>query len=295
MTEILHTPATGPFVWHGSVMAQDNSWLHRLGRNDLAEIDDALESVKVSGLAPLSFGKDAFPLPTLAPKLAGVLAEVQDGRGFAVLRGLQPGKYNRADLEAIYWGIGAHLGNAISQNGEGQLLAEVTDKGSSYSTNVNDRGYRSRDKLNPHVDTSDMTALLCVRQADDGGMSSVASSAAIYNEILARRPDLLEPLYRGFHHDLRGEGPTGSFDEVTHGRIPVFSYYEGLLSCCYNDKIMRSAHQKAGAPLTRAGVGGHRSGHADRREPRNAAGFPHGRGRHSARQQLRAAAFPQRL
>lgn len=249
MSDILREPAKGPAVWHGPAMAKDKSWLHQLDRNDLAEIDAALESVKSAGLAPLSFGRDAFPLPTLSPRLAAVLAEVQDGRGFAILRGLPPGKYSRADLEAVYWGIGAHLGNAISQNGEGQLLAEVTDKGSSYSTNVNDRGYRSRDKLNPHVDTSDMTALLCVRQADDGGMSSVASSAAVYNEFLAHRPDLLEPLYRGFHHDLRGEGPTGSFDEVTHGRIPVFSYHEGLLSCCYNDKIMRSAHEKCGQPL----------------------------------------------
>ena len=145
-----------------------------------------------------------------------MLEEVQDGRGFAVFRGLPVEQYERADLEIIYWGIGAYMGQVISQNSMGDLIAEVTDKGASYDTAVNDRGYMSKDKLNPHVDTSDMTALLCLRKAGIGGKSSLTSSAAIYNEILSRRPDLLEVYYRGFHHDLRGEGPTGSLVEVTH-------------------------------------------------------------------------------
>ena len=250
MTEMLQSPVDDDYAWYGPAMASDTGWVHRLTMNDLAEIDAALAEIKTAALAPHSFGKDEFPLQMLGPKIAAILAEVQHGRGFAVLRGLQVEQYSREDLEAVYWGLGCYMGRPISQNGEGHLMAEVTDKGSSYSTNVNDRGYRSRDKLNPHVDTSDMTALLCVRQADDGGLSSVASSAAIYNEILARRPDLLPIYYEGFHHDLRGEGPTGSCDEVTHERIPVFSFHEGLISCCYNDKIMRSAHEKCGKPLT---------------------------------------------
>lgn len=254
MTKMLQSPVVGDCAWHGPAMARDTGWVHSLTTSDIAEIDAALAETKAASLPHLSFGKDAFPLPTLGPKIEAILAEVQHGRGFAVLRGLQVDQYSRDDLETVYWGLGCYMGRPISQNGEGHLLAEVTDKGSSYSANVNDRGYRSRDKLNPHVDTSDMTALLCVRQADDGGLSSVASSAAIYNEILARRPDLMPIYYDGFHHDLRGEGPTGSFDEVTHERIPVFSYHEGLISCCYNDKIMRSAHEKCGKPLSAEGL-----------------------------------------
>lgn len=249
MTEILHIPSAARDVWRGPDLADESLWVRMLTTAEVAEIDTALASVKAGGGPAIGFGKDAFALPTLAAKIDTIYEDVQHGRGFAVLRGLPAEKYSRKDLETIYWGIGSHLGYPISQNPEGHLIAEVTDKGSSYASNINDRGYRSRDKLNPHVDTSDVTVLLCVRQADDGGMSSLASSGAIYNEILAKRPDLLPVLYRGFHHDLRGEGPTGSLDEVT-ARIPVFSYHEGLLSCCYNDKIMRSAHAKRGEPLT---------------------------------------------
>jgi hypothetical protein len=250
MTTILREPATGANVWRGPDFAADERWVTSFSTADLAEINAALAATKAAGCSPLSFGKADFPLPTLAAKIEDILHDVQHGRGFAIMRGLPVEQYSREDLEAIYWGLGCYMGRPISQNAEGHLLAEVTDKGSNYATNVNDRGYRSRDKLNPHVDTSDMTALLCVHQAEDGGLSSIASSAAVYNEVLAQRPDLLLILAEGFHHDLRGEGPTGSFDEVTHSRIPVFSYHQGQLSCCYNDKIMRSAHVKCGKPLS---------------------------------------------
>jgi len=254
MTDMLQQPATGRAVWLGPDLVGATDWVAMLAPGDIAEVEGALAVAKTAaeaaGKTPLRFARADFPLPTLGARLAALVEEVQHGRGFAVVRGLEPRKYARADLEALYWGLGTHLGNPISQNVEGHLLAEVTDKGSSYATKVNDRGYRSRDKLNPHVDTSDMTTLLCVRQANDGGMSSLASSAAVYNRILVERPDLLPILYRGFHHDLRGEGPTGSLHEVTHDRIPVFSHHEGALSCCYNDKIMRSAHDKCGLPLS---------------------------------------------
>jgi len=250
MTDILREPLTGPSVWHGKQFARDLSWVHELSEIDIRDLESALAHAKHNRVRPGAFSKDDFPLVAFGNKIKCLLDEVQDGRGFAIFRGLPVERYERSDLEIIFWGIGAYMGHVISQNSKGDLIAEVTDKGASYDTAVNDRGYMSKDKLNPHVDTSDMTALLCVRKAGRGGMSSLTSSAAIYNKILSSRPDMLEILYRGFHHDLRGEGPTGSLTEVTHSRIPVFSYYQGLLSCCYNDKIMRSAHEKINMPLT---------------------------------------------
>jgi len=249
MTDILREQVVGPSVWRGDRFIHDRSWIHELSSDDILDLENGLANAKRSGAAPGKFSQQDFPLTTFGEKIGCVLHEVQNGRGFAIFRGIPVERYERADLEIIYWGIGAYMGKVISQNGMGDLIAEVTDKGASYDDVVNDRGYMSKDKLNPHVDTSDMTALLCLRKAGNGGVSSLTSSAAVYNKILSHRSDLLEIFYRGFHHDLRGEGPTGSLAEVTHSRIPVFSYFEGLLSCCYNDKIMRSAHQKINIPL----------------------------------------------
>jgi hypothetical protein len=252
MSNFPDAPITGPMVWRGEQFRGDDSWVHRLNADDIAELDAALAAVRGAGRPKMGFAPADFPLGRLAEKLNAILAEVQDGRGFALLRGLPVERYARDEIETVYWGIGSYLGTVISQNAMGDLIAEVTDKGSDYTHGVNDRGYMSNDKLNPHVDTSDMTALLCLRTAGTGGVSWLSSSAAIFNELRATRPDLLAIYDRGFHHDLRGEGPTGRMDEVTHNRIPVFSYHAGLLSCCYNDKIMRSAHAKMGDSLSPA-------------------------------------------
>lgn len=83
-----------------------------------------------------------------------------------------------------------------------------------------------------------------------GGLSRVASAAAIYNNIFVNHPEFLAPLCRGFHHDVRGEGPTGKFDEVTDIAIPVFSHFAGKLSCCLNSKAIATAQEKIGGTLS---------------------------------------------
>ncbi len=48
--------------------------------------------------------KEDFPLPTLGPLLAEVLAEVLKGRGFALLRGLPVDRWSRKETLVAYWG-----------------------------------------------------------------------------------------------------------------------------------------------------------------------------------------------
>ena len=249
MTMVLETPVTGPVAWRNADVANDPSWIHHLDAEDLDELEAAAAAVQQRATPHLEFGRDDFALPTLGPKLADMLDAVENGRGFVLIRGLPVPRYDRATLETIYWGLGSHLGNPISQNAKGQRLAEVKDRGHDYHA-VNARGYTTNAGLNPHVDTSDMTALLCFHPAKEGGLSSLASSATIYNEILANHPEYLEVLYRGFRHDLRGEGVTGDLNEVTHNRIPVYSYFQGRLSCSYNLKIIETASSKMDTPLT---------------------------------------------
>ena len=60
----------------------------------------------------------------------------------------------------------------------------------------------------------------------------------------------MEHLYEGFYNDLRGEGPTGEIDELTHNRIPVYSYFAGRVSCSFNARMIENAAEKLGQPLT---------------------------------------------
>ena len=243
-------PVHGPVAWSGPVLAKDDSWIYRLTSADILEIEAALDRLPAHKLQAHNFERGEFPLPKLGSKLTGILDTVQNGCGFALVRGLPLDKWNRQQIDAVYWGLGSYFGEPISQNGEGQLIAEVTNRGQSYESNTNDRGYRSRDRLHPHVDTSDITALLCLQPAKSGGHSSIASSLTVLNALLERHPEHLPRLAHGYHHDLRGEGPTRKLDEVTHNRIPVFSTFQGNTSCCLNYKIMKSAHDKIGEPFT---------------------------------------------
>ncbi|MGI9408513.1 MAG: TauD/TfdA family dioxygenase [Hyphomicrobiaceae bacterium] len=242
-------PVQGPVAWYGPAMAEERSWIYRLSEHEIQEIEQALAGLPSEMCQARQFSRKDFPLPNFGNELTSLLEHIQSGRGFALIRGLPLDRWSREQIEAVYWGIGSYFGEPISQNAEGQLIAEVTNRGQSYENNTNDRGYRSRDRLHPHVDTSDVTALLCLQPAKSGGHSSIASSLTVLNELLERHPEHIERLASGYHHDLRGEGPTRKIEEVTHNRIPVFSAFEGKTSCCLNYKIMKSAHDKVGEPF----------------------------------------------
>ena len=246
---MLLEPINNRSAWKVTDFDNDDTWIHHLSEMELAEIDSAMKSVKSKGLYVPDFGRNEFLLPTLQSKIEKCVVEVEEGRGFAVFRGIPVDSYDLDTLRVIYWGIGAYFGNPISQNSKGQILADVIDLGNDYN-DINSRGYKTNSGLLPHVDSSDMVALFCIKTARSGGESMLSSSMSVYNEILASRVDLLPTLYRGFKRDLRGEGVTESLDEVTYNEIPIYSYHKGYLSCDFNDKIIRSAHFKLCKPLT---------------------------------------------
>ncbi len=251
MPEMLLEPVRDRSAWKSADFENDDSWIYRFSDAELVEIDAAQQTVRARGLDVPDFGRDEFPLPTLEAKIDDIVGEVEEGRGFALFRGLPVDKYDLDTLRIIYWGIGAYFGNPISQNSKGQILADVVDLGNDYS-DINGRGYKTSAALTPHVDSSDMVALLCVNTARSGGKSMLSSSMSVYNDILENHREHLPILYRGFRRDLRGEGVTANLDELTFNEIPIFSYFGGQLSCDFNAKIIRSAHIKMDQPLTEA-------------------------------------------
>ena len=55
---------SGPDVWNGPELQNDDSWIVRLDAGDIAEIDAALAAVKAAGLS-VPFAASAFPLPSM--------------------------------------------------------------------------------------------------------------------------------------------------------------------------------------------------------------------------------------
>jgi len=223
----------GPSAWIGADMRRrESEWSYRLSPAEVAEIEAAMRTVRARGLDIAAIGRDDFRLPTLGPVLERMRREVVDGRGFALLRGMPVEDRPIAESATAYWGVGSYFGTARSQNAKGHLLGHVFDLGQGLSaTNPNLRSYATAERQNFHIDRCDLVALLCLRRAKSGGLSTIVSSMAVHNAMAERRPDLLERLYRPFPVDRRGEVPEGKgpFYEA-----PVFNAHHGYVSVLYS-------------------------------------------------------------
>lgn len=180
-----------------------------------------------------------FPLPGLQEKLAAIGREVENGRGFALLRGLPVEAFAESDLRLVFWGLGMHLGIPMSQSKNGEFMAEVRDIGVKlYQPDT--RAYRSAGRLRFHMDRCDILALLCVREPISGGTSRIVSSAQIHNAILDRRPDLLEVLYGPFYFSRQGE-EVG--DEKRWFPLPVYAQQDGCFTSEFSQSFIDSAQR----------------------------------------------------
>lgn len=232
-------------IWYAKDMKDNTSWLHPITAEQQQEITDALKIAKAKGCTVQSVTKEDFPLPHFGKLLAQMQTELDKGYGFSVLRGVPIEGLDINDIELIYSGVTAHFGQKFNQDTQGTLIDHVTDRGGDY-TDISVRGYTTNAQLTPHCDSGDLVVLLCVRPAKEGGLNNISCTMAVYNELVENHPEYLEPLYNGFHYNIRGNGPIGDYQDITEHRVPVFSYYEDMLSCRYNQKAMLTAEELPG-------------------------------------------------
>jgi len=240
---VRRAPLVGPAAWRGAELAARGDWMVTLTPAQIAELDAALAHVKSRGLRLAALRREDVPLPTLAATMAGWRRELADGRGFLVVRGLPVERWGDADASLIYWGLGLHLGRPGAQNAEGDLLGHVRDTGEDASDPFV-RRYRTAGDIAYHCDLADVVGLLCLRAARAGGASRLVSSVTVYNEILRRRPDLVDRLYEPFCLDRRNEGDAGP------GWVPVIPcrHAGGRLRTFYHSDYFRSATRHADVP-----------------------------------------------
>lgn len=249
MNEILNHPVTENCAWTAAELAADSRWQHHLTADEIGELERLAEDLLRRGNPAPDFGRDDVPAPKLADLANWALAELDTGRGCVLIRGLDVSKYDRREIECLYWALGVHLGTPRHQNPDGHVIGEIADLGLNHDDPLV-RGYKTSDGLGFHCDGLDIVSLLCLQTAKQGGESHIASSMAIFNEILATHPEYLAPLFNGFYFNLRGEGEPDETYPVTRNRVPVYSYFNGRLSCRLLSKAIREGQEFAGEPLT---------------------------------------------
>jgi len=236
----------GPSAWYGPDLTACGDWIEQLTEAETAEIDAAAERLANAETDIPSIRKNDFPLPLLGPRLRRILDDILTGRGFALVRRLPVERWSQRKTATAFFGLGAHLGSARSQNAEGHVLGHVKDLGQS-SSDPNVRIYQTNERQGYHTDSCDVVGLLCVKPAKTGGLSSLVSSVTIFNEMRRRRPDLLPCLFEPIETDRRGEVADG---QKPYFQIPVLNWHAGLLSAIYQRKYIDSARRLVGTPLT---------------------------------------------
>ncbi|KAI8344315.1 hypothetical protein BC941DRAFT_458381 [Chlamydoabsidia padenii] len=187
----------GPKIWKGEdYEGQEEKWVYQLNSQEIEEVHQAVLDFENSEKPLSAIEKDTtFNLPTLGPKLKQLIEEdVIEGRGFLVVRGIDPDRYTRLQQVIAYVGISSYVGKRGLQGKH--VLAHITDLVTSKERHLEEilAPAYTNDHQVFHTDAGDIISLFAVGVAEQGGESKIASSWTVYNEIAKERPDLIETL-----------------------------------------------------------------------------------------------------
>ena len=244
MPSPMYSPIDSPADWRGPDLAKRNDWTYRLTADDRAEIDAGLDRCIAAGRPFADMTAADLPLPAFAHRLLHARDVLETGCGLFLFRGFPVKGRSVDDLRRLYWGIGRHIGTAVSQSKRGDMLGDVRDIGTDVSGREG-RGYTSRAELEFHTDSADVSALFFLRTARAGGLSRFVSSVAIHNEIARTRQDLLNILYEPYVWSRQGQERAG---EVAWYRQPVYGVEQGHFASRYIRTHILSAQKHHDVP-----------------------------------------------
>jgi hypothetical protein len=244
-------PLAGRSVWTARELPAREEWNHRLDdveRDELravaARADGAGAETTVDGRPIEETGASDLPLPRLARRLATIRGQLETGAGVVRMHGFPLAGLTPGQARAAYWSMAVHLGTPVSQSARGERIYSVLDAGFS-DDDPRSRGPNTSKRLSFHTDRADVVGFLCLSGAREGGENEIASSTAVYNAILRRRPDLLHELMQPFYY-LRHTIDTAN--ERPWCRLPVFSFRDGFFACCLLRVLIERAHRHPDLP-----------------------------------------------
>jgi hypothetical protein len=239
------SPVVSPAAWKRSDL-EGMPWRIRLRPDEVAELQRAVATWTERALPLAAMTAADFPLPTLAARIRDWRDEVATGRGLQVVSGVPVDAWSLEEASAFFWGLGQHLGRPGAQNRKGDLLGQVRDTGADRADRYV-RQYMTTQDIPFHCDAADMVGLLCLRQAKSGGLSRIASSVSVYNELLRRRPDLAPRLFEPFMLDTRDEAEANGLKALP---VPPCRYAAGVLRTFWHSEYFRTAQRHDGIRLT---------------------------------------------
>jgi alpha-ketoglutarate-dependent taurine dioxygenase len=247
---MLNQPIRDARAWRGDSLDDRQAWYYPLSPRCRAALEETLRRLRRQPRSVTTLRAEDEPCAICADELAPVRDALENGRGFAILKGPAGAAYSPGDRTAAYWLVGQLLGRPLEQNVQGVLLYDVRDTGNEVRYGA--RFSVTNAESSFHTDNSfgdsivDYVGLLCIHPARSGGFSQVISGYSVHNELLARRREQLETLYQAFPIDRRGGVRPG---EAATVQYPVLSWDGGDLTYRYLRYWIESGYEKLGQVL----------------------------------------------
>jgi len=239
-------PLRSAAAWRGvDLRARGAEPFHYLTKTELADIHQGLSAIRGSEKPTIELGAADLPLPSMAYRIADWRRALTNGCGFVLIKGVPVESWDSTTIEQFFWCFGQHLGLPGLQNPAGDLVGHVTDTGASKLDPLV-RLYQTNAKIRFHCDGADVVGLLCRHNAKKGGMSRIASSVTVYNELLQHHPELAQRLHEPMKLDRRNEQRA---DQTPYSEIQPACYDGERLRTFFHADYFRSVTRHVG-PLT---------------------------------------------
>ena len=251
--QILSEAITDSRAWTAQTIDAEAAWRYTLTPACFGELD-AFLSERQDSSQPLTETRiNPANFPACAAVLAGALAGLETGRGFAIVERLSLERYTRAEAQALYWVVGQLLGAPFAQDVKGTLLYDVRDTGQDPTKGA--RFSVSNVESSFHMDhcfgdpIPDILGLLSLHGAKSGGRSQFLSAYTLHNALLTQHPDELPVLYEPWYFDRRGQFKEG---EKPVFEAPVFRWDADGLHIRYLYYYIQVGQERMGEPFSPA-------------------------------------------
>lgn len=247
--QVRDTPFQGPIVWRRDTLAPDDGII-ALDAGCRRELDELVETLRRNPLATPLLQLEDFDLPACRAMMTRARGVLEHGVGFVIIDKLPMDDYTVDEARAVYWLLSQMVSRPVAQSWDGKVIYDVRDLGKPPGNGV--RPDITNAEQNFHTDNSynlyppDYVALLCLRPAMEGGISSIVSFYSVYNEMLASHPDLVERLFQPYLFDRQREHAPDDARLISH---PLFQTREGRTLCRLSHRHVVTGYAMAGQEM----------------------------------------------
>lgn len=187
----------GRKAWVAATVGDECRWTYNLDQEELLELGAMLP---MQPAQDEKFSPAELPLENCRSVMPKVLETLKNGCGFAVIDRIPVERMSHEKVRGTYISICTLVGHLLRQDIEGTAIYDIRDPG-----NGNGSGFIPGSLSSSfHTDNAcgdicpDYVSVLCITPAQSGGHLQLISAYTVYQEILNRRPDVIEGLSQPF-------------------------------------------------------------------------------------------------